>query len=403
MRRFLTDSDDDRLPDIDDPVLPEDRQPVEDVENETEAEGVSEVNERQASLEDDPDLADMEDNAYDWQPSVWDPPQPGVDEENRHRILPDEDVRQVVGLHCSICRDQLSHAATLTCGHMICINCAENPQLKRCPFCAAALKIKVVSNLGTLELERVDEAPIPVVVPPAPRPAEAPTAAPLPRADHADPPTAQARSATEDRDSDAINAMLREDGIQDVVAYRRQLRRQGRLERGTRRFSRTYGIPDAGNSENYEDEQEDNEGQDDVRQNEQRQAEDPEGNQDDIENRVDPGRHQRRNLVLQAALHRLSQEDPPMNEPRPSTSRGTSGGGEEQQRAVGSQVRNLEEVTQSDDSEAESFVASSQNAGSQVLRRSARAQARRQRALIDGSDDDDGAEIFTQSKRRRRR
>lgn len=194
----------------------------------------AEVNadERLRSLAVDPDLEELEDNTYEWRSVVWDQDMILIQRQDVHRLLPSEDVQRVCAIQCGICTVDIQCAVTLSCRHMLCLNCSE--RLKLCPWCQRPLKVESYSNLASLDIGRI---------------------APLPGLVHAQ-PTAPSPSTIEanqsDRNREAISEVLREEGIEDPEAYIAELRQQGRQQRP--RTSRRYVIPG---------DEDQNEGQDD--------------------------------------------------------------------------------------------------------------------------------------------
>jgi len=199
------------------------------------------LDERQMWLDDDPDLRSLEDT-HVWQTLDWNQPEP-VRPENRHRVLPEEDVRRVVALTCLVCTDACLFASTLQCTHMICVNCAESRKIQDCPICRAPKKVVATSHVGSLVLERADEIPdIRIAREPAPpeRPLTQHPSGPEGENTRASgsegnasaaPTTGLQSRVARNRNDDAINAILREDGHEDPDRYRAQLRRQNRVPR----------------------------------------------------------------------------------------------------------------------------------------------------------------------------
>jgi len=129
-------------------------------------------------------------------------------------------VHQVLEQQCQICRDSITHAATLWCGHMMCLNCVESHLLQKCPWCQAPLLVKALSNLMSISYDRrvpIDQEMRDAIM----------TA-------NADRPTTE----TQQRNHDAITAALRDNGVEDPEAFLEEQRRQGR--RGNRRLERRY-------------------------------------------------------------------------------------------------------------------------------------------------------------------
>lgn len=193
----------------------------------------AEFDERQRSLELNPELEDLEDNGYEWTTSDWEGLPPVVPLGARGRVLPEEDVEKVTGPHCRICTDRITHAAVLKCMHMLCINCFENRDVEKCPFCQAPKIFQALCNLGTIAIDRIVEEPdVPIAIPAV--------------------PLAEQRErlggSQEERNDEAINEALRQGGVADPVAYRAQLRRayRSRRERGPRRH---YTDPTANEDE----------------------------------------------------------------------------------------------------------------------------------------------------------
>lgn len=208
----------------------------------------ADVDERRAWLDDDPDLERLEDT-HVWDTVDWDQPPP-VRPENRHRILPEEDVRRVVAQTCLVCTDQCLFASTLACTHMICVNCAENKAIKDCPICRAPKKVVATSHVGSLVLERAEDIPE-IRIAREPAPSERPVVQQSSGPDSANarpsgstgtasernvaaavaPPSALRSRVARSRNEDAINSVLRDDGHEDPDRYRAELRRQNRTRR----------------------------------------------------------------------------------------------------------------------------------------------------------------------------
>lgn len=222
--------DDDLLPDIDLPPSAPNSTNDQPTLNDDELDVAwAELDERQRSLELNPELAEMEDNGYEWTTSNWDGLPAIVPIGARGRVLPEEDVEKVTGTHCKICADRITHAAVLKCMHMLCINCFENRAVEKCPFCQAIKVFKAMCNLSTISIDRIVEEPdVPIAIPP------------VSLAEQRERPVA----SHEDRNNEAIDEALRQSGVDDPVAYRAQLRRahRQRRERGPRR---NYVVPTA--------------------------------------------------------------------------------------------------------------------------------------------------------------
>jgi len=197
----------------------------------------AEVNadERLRSLAVDPDLEELEDHTYEWRSVVWDEDMILIQRQDAHRLLPSEDVVLVCAIQCRICSVDIQCAVTLSCRHMLCLNCAE--KVKLCPWCQAPLKIASYSNLASLDIGRI---------------------APLPGLVHAQPimpPPSAIEANQSDLNTEAISEVLREEGIEDPAAYIADMRQRGRQQRP--RTSRRYAIPG---------DEDQNEGQDDPSQ-----------------------------------------------------------------------------------------------------------------------------------------
>jgi len=120
---------------------------------------------------------------------------------------------------------------------MLCLNCTESRQITRCPWCQVPLQVRAVSNLASLNLDRR----LPLTQPPQPN-----NAAPNSAVPNIPAPNNQTQNSVRQRNDDAINAILRDDGVEDPAAYRASQRRQGG---NPRRRGRTYqdeGADDAG-------------------------------------------------------------------------------------------------------------------------------------------------------------
>ena len=218
-----------------------------------------EVDERQVILNEDPELEHLEDATYNWNSLLWNEPDAPVPVllGNRGQLHPDEDISRVVGLSCCVCFDVLLYAHTLECHHMLCSNCAVDPRVVRCPMCQCPKKVKALSNVGSLVLQRVEDMPSirierePVPSAPLPQPPSLTTTATASTstttATTSSSSTTVIPSSTRtpansrsNRNQEAINDLLRQDGIDDPDAYRAELMRQGRQEEGFQRTRRRY-------------------------------------------------------------------------------------------------------------------------------------------------------------------
>lgn len=178
----------------------------------------AEVNERNLELELDPDLQEFQPNdGYQWVTTQWIPAPSSQNLLPRNQVLPTEEISNVVALRCGICDDEISHAVTLKCSHMMCVNCSENRLVKRCPFCQSVKVVLAVSNLRNLDVSRKATSSDEIV----PHTREAP----------ADQQVASNSRFIETRNSELINELLREEGVDDPETYRRRMRAESRPHR----------------------------------------------------------------------------------------------------------------------------------------------------------------------------
>jgi hypothetical protein len=132
-------------------------------------------------------------------------------------------VNRVLEMQCTICTEPITHAATLKCGHMLCVNCIESNKIEKCPWCQGPLQVKVVSVLACVSVDR-----------------RVPIAEDMQRRDRTEQAAQSAaqRNTARNANDEAIDEVLIQAGVEDPAAYRATLRRQGRQRN---RIRRNYG------------------------------------------------------------------------------------------------------------------------------------------------------------------
>jgi hypothetical protein len=177
----------------------------------------AEIDERRLLLSFDPDIP--EDTTYDWVTSNWTLPDPEPrSQEEMTRVLPGEDVNRVAAPCCTACYTEVLYAITMKCTHMLCLPCFERDDLTHCPYCQVWKRRAAISHIGTLTLMRKKDSRL-IERAAVTQEAQLQLAA----------AEAGERTETErQRDIEAINAVLRADGIEDPEAYRAQLRSAAR-------------------------------------------------------------------------------------------------------------------------------------------------------------------------------
>ena len=208
-------ADDPDAPAADDPDAPAPDAPYTAIGRDRE-----DVDDRRIALRFNPDLADYEDNRFDWVSSGWHLPDPEPQSlEQRTRLFASEDINHVAVNGCLACKKPVVNAVTLKCCHMICLPCYEKPSIRTCPHpnCDKRKRFAALSNTSTLIHLRKEDDDLRVSsresrVPPSSAPVE---------------PSTQEEI---DQDRMSIDSSLRALGVQDPYTYRAILRSKNRTE-----------------------------------------------------------------------------------------------------------------------------------------------------------------------------